>query len=309
MNDLIRQAIAAEADERVDSHAVLAELHRRKKRKPMGLMIGVATLTVAAAAAAVLIPTAIKKTDAAPAVQPPAAAAQNVLLIGMDETHRTDALVFARFEGDGSATVISLPRDIYVGATPDRINTLYMQDPRKLTDAVEQMTGAKVDHYAAINMSAFGQIAAAVGGVEVCLRAPSKDPISGTNLPAGKQLLSGDQALAFLRQRLELAGGDLDRAKRHQAFLAGLAAKITKDNALTIARQVSGTIQVDQGWDVLEFAARFQGPVKIRTTTLPVGEPVQRGGTFGFAVDPAQAKQFVEKQFSGEEPVRDGCVD
>ncbi|SFR11577.1 cell envelope-related function transcriptional attenuator common domain-containing protein [Lentzea waywayandensis] len=306
MNDLIRQAIAAEAEERVDSRTVLANLHKAKKRKPFGLIVGVATLTVAAAVAAVVIPTTLKKTDASPAAQTPAA--QNVLLIGTDEYHRTDALVFARFEGDGSATVISLPRDIYVGSGPDRINSLYMEDPRKLTDAVEQMTGAKVDHYAAINMSAFGQIAAAVGGVEVCLSAPAKDPRSGTDLPAGRQLISGDQALAFLRQRFDLTGGDLDRAKRHQAFLAGLAAKITKDNALMIARQVSGTIQVDQGWDVAEFAARFQGPVKIRTTTLPVGEPVQRDGTFGFAVDPAQAKQFVETQFNGEGPVRDGCV-
>ena len=37
MNDLIRQAIASEADEAVDSRTVLAELHRRKKRsKPLG---------------------------------------------------------------------------------------------------------------------------------------------------------------------------------------------------------------------------------------------------------------------------------
>ena len=305
MNDLIRQAIAAEAEERVDSRTVLAELHKRKK-KPFGLIIGVATLTVAAAAAAVVIPTTIKKTDASPAVSPPAA--QNILLIGTDGEHRGDALVLARFEVDGSATVISLPRDMYVGASLDRFNSLYMQDPRKLTDAVEQLTGTKVDHYAAINMTAFGPISAAVGGVEVCLNAPVKDPRSGIDLPAGKQLIAGDQTLAFLRQRFNLAGGDLDRAKRHQAFLAGLAAKITGDNALMIARQVKGTIQVDQGWDVLEFAARFQGPVKIRTATLPVGEPVQREGIFGFAVDPAQAKQFVAKEFSGEGPAQNGCV-
>lgn len=306
MNELIRQAINAEAEERVDSRTVLANLHKARKRKPLGLIVGVATLTAAAAAAAVIIPTAIKKTDASPAAQTPAA--QNVLLIGTDEYHRTDALVFARFEGDGSATIISLPRDIYVGSSPDRINGLYMQDPRKLTDAVEQMTGSKVDHWAAVNMSAFGQIAAAVGGVEVCLSAPAKDPRSGTDLPAGKQVLSGDQVLAFLRQRLDLPGGDLDRTKRHQAFLAGLAAKIAGDNALVMARQFREVIQVDQGWDVVEFAARFQGPVKIRTATLPVGEPVQRDGTSGFAVDPAQTKQFVEKQFNGEGPARDECV-
>ncbi|GLY53443.1 LCP family protein [Lentzea sp. NBRC 102530] len=307
MNDLIRQAIEAEAGERVDSRTVLANLHKAKKRKPLGLIVGVATLTAAAAAAAVIIPTTIKKTDAAPAAQPPAA--QNVLLIGTDPDHRSDALVLARFEGDGSVAVVSLPRDVYVGSSPDRINSLYMEDPRRLTDAVEQMTGARIDHWAAVNMAAFGQVAAAVGGVEVCLNAPAKDEYSGTDLPAGKQKIAGDQVLGFLRQRHGLQNGDLDRTKRQQAFLAGLAAKISGDQALMIARQVKDTIQVDEGFDVVEFAARFQGPVKIRTATLPVQPEVERGGTFGLGVDPAQAKQFVADQFSGKGPAEPGCVD
>ncbi|MGI5504976.1 LCP family protein [Lentzea sp. CA-135723] len=306
MNDLIRQAIEAEAGERVDSRTVLANLHKRKK-KPLGLIIGVATLTAAAAAAAVIIPTTIKKTDAAPAASTPEP--QNVLLIGTDEWHQTDSLVLARSEGDGSTTVISLPRDIYVGSGPDRINSLYMQDPRRLTDAVEQITGERIDHWAAINMTAFGQVAAAIGGVEVCLKAPAKDQYSGIDLPAGKQQISGDQALAFLRQRHGLPNGDLDRVKRQQAFLAGLAAKLGGDEARILAREVKGTIQVDEGFDVVEFAARFQGPLKIRTATMVVSGPVERDTVLGYSVDPAQAKRFVEKQFGGEAPVQDGCVD
>jgi LCP family protein required for cell wall assembly len=311
VNDLIRQAIAAEAEERVDSRIVLAELHKAKKhRKPLGLIIGVATLTAAAAAAAVIVPAAIKKTDASPATNPPppAAVAENVLLIGTDDDSNTDALVFARFEADGSASLISLPRDIYVGPGRDKINSLYRKEPHRLADEVQRLTGAAVDHYAAIRMSEFGRVATAVGGVDVCLNAAAKDQYSGVNLPAGKQTLSGDQALAFLRQRHNLVNGDLDRTKRHQAFLAGLAAKITKDNAAALARAVSGSIQVDQGWDVLQFAARFQGAVKIRTATLPVGQTVERDNTFGFAPDPAQTKQFVADQFGGKGTTQDGCV-
>ncbi|GAB2834035.1 LCP family protein [Lentzea nigeriaca] len=308
MNDLIRSAIAAEAEERVDSRIVLAELHKAKKRrKPLGLIIGVASLTAAAAAAAVIIPTAVKKTDAAPATLPPAQA-ENVLLIGTDDVNNTDALVFARFEPDGTASVISLPRDIYVGSSRDKINSLYLGGPRRLTEEIQHLTGAKVDHFAAIKMSEFGRIATAVGGVEVCLNAAVKERYSGVDLPAGRQTISGDQALGFLRQRMGLPNGDLDRTKRHQAFLSGLAAKITKDNAAALARAVSGSIQVDEGWDVLAFAARFQGPVKIRTATLPVGETIKRDGVFGFAPDPAQAKQFVEDQFGGKGTEQNGCV-
>jgi anionic cell wall polymer biosynthesis LytR-Cps2A-Psr (LCP) family protein len=185
---------------------------------------------------------------------------------------------------------------------------LYQQGPRRLTEEIQHLTGAKVDHFAAIKMSEFGKIATAVGGVEVCLNAAAKDEYSGVDLPAGRQTISGDQALAFLRQRRHLMNGDLDRVKRHQAFLSGLAAKITKDNAAALARAVSGSIQVDDGWDVLAFAARFQGPVKIKAATLPVGEMTKRDSVFGFAPDPAQAKKFVEDQFGGKGTEQSGCV-
>ncbi|WP_434439177.1 LCP family protein [Lentzea sp. E54] len=306
MNDLIRQAIAAEADERVDSGTVLAGLYNAKKRrKPLGLIVGVATLTAAAAAAAVIVPTTIKKTEAAPAVSV-APDAQNVLLLGTDDHDRADAIVLARFDADGSVSAVSLPRDIAVG--DEKINGMYLKSPEKLIDAVEGLTVTKVDHYAAIRMSEFGKIAQAVGGVEVCLIAATHDQVTGARFPAGKQTLAGDQALAFLRQRFALPGGDLDRTRRHQAFLTGLAAKITKDNAPALAREISTTIKVDAGWDVLEFAERFQGPVEVSAATLPVGDPVEVGNGEGFVVAPGQAKQFIETQFSGNAPQGEGCV-
>ncbi|NGY58125.1 LCP family protein [Lentzea sp. NEAU-D13] len=305
MNDLIRQAIAAEAEERVDSRTVLAELHKRKK-KPFGLIIGVATLTVAAAAAAVIIPTTIKKTDASPAVQPVPATAQNVLLIGTDNNDYTDSLVLARFEADGSVRAVSLPRDIQVG--DERLNRLFRQDPKKLTSTVEQLTSTKVDHYAVIKMSEFGRIAQLVGGVEVCVSAATVDVQTGATFPAGSQTLEGDRALQFLRQRMGLPMGDFDRIKRHQAFLAGLAAKINKDNALALAGEVGRSVRVDEGWDVLAFAQRFQGPVKIFTATLPITDPGVTPNGQGLGVDQAQAKQFVEAQFGGTAQPQDRCV-
>lgn len=308
MNDLIRQAIAAEAEERVDSRTVLANLHKAKKRKPLGLIVGVATLTVAAAAAAVIIPTTLKKTETAPLANAPAAEAQNVLLIGTDDERLTDALLFARFEADGSATMISLPRDVYAGPGSERFTSLFREDPRKLTAAVENLTGAKVDHYAAVQMAEFGRVATVVGGVEVCLNNAVSDPRSGASFPAGRQVLSGDQVLPFLRQRMNLPNGDLDRVKRQQAFLASFAKKITKDNAMELFHQVSRSVEYDDGWDPLLFSARFQGPVQVRTSTLPVGEPVVRDSVHGFAPDPAQTKKFVEEQLSGKGPAETGCV-
>ncbi|SER23793.1 transcriptional attenuator, LytR family [Lentzea xinjiangensis] len=306
MNDLIRQAIAAEAEERADAGTVLAGLReRRKSRKPFGLIVGVATLTVAAAAAAVIVPTTLRKTDAAPAGPPPAGP-QNVLLIGTDDHDNTDALVLARFGGDGSVSAVSLPRDIQVG--DGKLNSLFRQDPRRLTAEVERLTSVRVDHYAAVRMAEFGRISELVGGVDVCLHAATEDPLTGASFPAGRQTLSGEHALAFLRQRMGLHQGDLDRVRRHQAFLIGLAARISKDNALALAAEVGKSVRVDEGWDVLAFAQRFQGPVEIRTATLPVGDPVDTTSGQGLSADPAQARQFVEKQFGGEGSTQTGCV-
>ncbi|MET9224863.1 LCP family protein [Lentzea sp. NPDC003310] len=305
MNDLIRRAIAAEAEERVDSRTVLANLHKAKKRKPLGMIVGVATLTVAAAAAAVIVPTTIKKTDAAPAGAP-ASKAENVLLIGTDDVGNTDALMLARFPADGQAAlVVSLPRDILVDEI--RINGLFAQDPKKLTDAVTKTTGAQVDHWAAVEMAEFGAISQALGGVEVCLKAASYDPITRASFPAGRQTLLGDRALAFLRQRHGLPNGDLDRAKRQQAFLVGLASQVTKDKAAALAREANRAIRVDDGWDVLEFAQRFSGAMGISVSTLPVGEPVQRTTGYGYEVDPAQAQEFVHNALGGQD--KSGGVD
>ncbi|MEV6239841.1 LCP family protein [Lentzea sp. NPDC051838] len=308
MNDLIRSAIAAEADQRVDSRTVMAELHKRKKaRKPFGLIVGVATLTVAAAAAAVIIPTAVRKTDASPAIAPaPAATGQNVLLLGLDDFNHADAIVFAHFGEDGTVSAVSLPRD--VAARGEKLNGLFLENPWSLTGAVEELTGQKVDHYAAVKMSEFGRISQAVGGVEVCLSAPAKDKFSGTDLPAGKQTVQGDQAIAFLRQRHGLENGDLDRVKRQQAFLTSLASKITKENAPRLAQEISKSIQVDPSFDVLEFAKRFQGPVTIKSATLPVGEAKATSNGQAFIVDPKDAKEFVGKQFEGGQPAQFGCV-
>ncbi|MFD5825421.1 LCP family protein [Lentzea sp. NPDC060358] len=307
MNDLIRQAVAAEAEERVDPRIVLAELQKAKKRtRPWGVIAGVAALTAAATAAAVLVPTALEKTDASPATQTAPVTAQNVLLIGIDDADRTDALVFTHFGADGSVTVISVPKDVAVGQA--KINDLYRQSPQRLVDEVERMTGEEVDHYAAVRMSEFGRVSQAVGGVEVCLSAPSRDTVDGAGFPAGRQTLTGDTALAFLRQRGGLPGGELDRVRRHQAFLAGLAAKITAENAPALARELSTAITVDQGWDVLAFAQRFRGPVKISSATLPTGGSVEVETGQAVRVDPVEAQRLVEERLGTPAPADPSCV-
>ncbi|TWP52709.1 LytR family transcriptional regulator [Lentzea tibetensis] len=308
LDNLIRQAIAAEADERVDPRTVLAELHRRRRR-PLGLIIAAgATAAAVAIAVALIVP---RTTPTVNNAAPPAGTPQTALLIGLDDHAHADAIVLARVGADGELSAVSLPRDSLVdveGHGLNRLNAAYAiahqeakgEDPdeagaRSLVKTVEQVTGTKIDHYAAVKMSSFGQVASALGGVDVCLTKPARDHYSGVDLPAGEQTLSGDQALAFLRQRFGLDKGDLDRVARQQAFLASVAAKLVRspDKLDDLVRAVGPHVRVDSGWDVLAFVKRMTPGSAVRMGTIPVGTPSNE--TPGLPLDLTAVREFVAK--------------
>ncbi|EQD82622.1 transcriptional regulator [Saccharopolyspora erythraea D] len=236
------------------------------------------------------------------------------LRTGETDSSLTDTLVLLHIPVDRSRTVAySLPRDSYV-SIPDghgkhKINSAYgrakaaahaqlraqgVADPaeleRRSSDAgrkllvrtVEKLTGVGVDHYAEVNLLGFYQLTRAIGGVEVCLNAPVNDPYSGARFPAGRQLISGGDALAFVRQRHGLPRGDLDRVQRQQAFMAGLARSVLSTGTLANPARLNGmfdaveqSVVLDQGWDVLAFAEQMQGLAggDITFDTIPVEDP------------------------------------
>jgi LCP family protein required for cell wall assembly len=218
------------------------------------------------------------------------------LRAGSNDGELTDTMILVRIPDNGRrAVAISLPRDLYVelpdgygkhklnsafargknateqrlvalGADLATVRTESVAAGRKLLlEAVKDLTGVSIDHYAEINLLGFSLLTEAVGGVEVCLRAPVHDKFSGANFPAGPQLISGPDALAFVRQRHGLPRGDLDRIVRQQAYLASLANKVltagTLANPSRINQLINATQQslvLDDGFDVLDFAARMQ---------------------------------------------------
>jgi LCP family protein required for cell wall assembly len=314
---LIREAITAEADQAADYRSVLANLHgKRSRRRPIALIAATA-LTVAAAVAAVVVPLSVDRTASTPPVQPAAPGnAQTVLLIGLDDSVNTDSIVLARFDPEGSFSAVSLPRDSWVdipGVGMGKLNSAYVQahtaaqaegrdgdaaGAEALVRTVEALTGVEIDHYAAVDMADFAALSDAVGGVEVCLNAATRDAYSGADLPAGRQTLSGDRALAFLRQRMGLTRGELDRVVRQQAFLHGLVAKLKGEEGdpAKLARLVGAArvhVRTDPGWDLLDFAARLTSDVPVRTATMPVGEPVQAASGWYLQVSPDLVRSFV----------------
>ncbi|MCB5166322.1 LCP family protein [Streptomyces bambusae] len=188
--------------------------------------------------------------------------AQNILLIGSDSragrdngqygrdggTQRSDTTILLHLAADRkSATAVSVPRDLMVempscgtadgGRTPARFaqfNWAFQFGGAACTiRTVEKMTGIRIDHHVVVDFGGFKRVVDAVGGVEVCLRAPVDDAEARVRLPAGRQTLDGEQALGFVRARHSLGNGsDTERMDRQQQFLASLVKKVQSNGVL-----------------------------------------------------------------------------
>ncbi|GAA0321264.1 LCP family protein [Streptomyces polychromogenes] len=191
-----------------------------------------------------------------------ASGAQNILLIGSDSrsgtgnagygqdggTQRSDTTILLHLPADRrSATAVSIPRDLMAevpeclgtdgSRTGDRFaqfNWAFQWGGAACTiRTVEKMTGIRIDHHMVVDFGGFKKMVDAVGGVEVCLRRPVNDAEAHLRLPAGRQVLGGEQALGFVRARYSLGdGSDTERMERQQQFLGSLWEKVSSNGVL-----------------------------------------------------------------------------
>jgi LCP family protein required for cell wall assembly len=176
---------------------------------------------------------------------------------------------------------------------------------------VEALTGVHIDHFAAVNLYGFYELAKVLGGVEVCLNHPVHDLNSGANFPAGYQHLDAAQALAFVRQRDGLANGDLDRTHRQQAFLDSVMHQLRTEGVLSDLTKISALLAVakryvmaDYGWNLLDFAteARNLTSGNLVFHTLPIDGYASIDNQDANVVNPAYIKQIVHAAFNPPRP-------
>ncbi|MFD5318280.1 LCP family protein [Streptomyces sp. NPDC127098] len=108
------------------------------------------------------------------------------------------------------------------------------RDPSCVVNSVQEMTGVTINHLIMADFNAVKDISTAVGGVPICLEEPIDDPKSGLSLPEGEHVVEGEDALSFVRTRYGVGnGGDLDRIKLQQQFVASMARQITDGGILS----------------------------------------------------------------------------
>ena len=254
--------------------------------------------------------------------------------------YNTNTLILLHVPADGSpATAVSVPRDDWVdipnlgwhkikeaygrakaaaesalakagsGPTGGALEAAGREAGRaSAIAAVQGLLNVPIDHFAEVNLAGFYDVAVALGGVTVCLNnAVQDDDYSGADFPAGVQTLDGAKALAFVRQRHGLPGGDLDRTRRQQAFLSAVQRKLSDDGVLSDVGKLSGLIGavkrdvvVDESFDVLSLISKA-GSLKagrIQFHTLPVEGFATRDGEDVNVVDPAKVRAAMKVYFS-----------
>jgi LCP family protein required for cell wall assembly len=98
----------------------------------------------------------------------------------------------------------------------------------------EQLTGIRVDHFVVVDFNGFKDMVDAVDGVTVCIPEDVDDPEHDIYFEAGTQVLHGQQALNYVRERSKLsANADIGRMKRQQAFVASMINKVISADTLT----------------------------------------------------------------------------
>lgn len=159
-----------------------------------------------------------------------------VLLLGSDAretdtTSRSDTMILARIDANvGKATLVSIPRDTKVeieGHGTQKINAAYaFGGPAGAVQAVENLSGIEISHYAEIHFDELETAVDQLGGIWVDVPVSNNQTGSsntGVELNAGMQRLNGEQALAFARERYGYNEGDFQRAENQRILVQALA--------------------------------------------------------------------------------------
>ncbi|MFB7867986.1 LCP family protein [Streptomyces sp. NPDC056069] len=274
---------------------------------------------------------------------PAANAARNILLIGSDTragagnrkygkdggTQRSDTTILLHISAGGSgATAVSIPRDLMVRipscTKPDRTRTreqfaqfnwaFEFGGTACTIRTLEKLTGIRIDHHMVIDFGGFKKMVDAVDGVEICLKEPIDDADAHLKLPAGRQVLHGEQALGFVRARKSLGNGsDTERMDRQQQFLGALVNKVQSDGVLLnptklypVLDAATKSITTDPGLDSLRDLydlARSMRAVpteKVQFLTVP-RRPYSYNANRDELVQPAADQLFA--RLRADEPV------
>lgn len=226
---------------------------------------------------------------------------------------RTDVIMIAQINKDGTGQLISLPRDLKVdipGRGVNKINAAFVfGGPDLLIQTIQNNLGVSINNYIEIDFGGFGRIVDSLGGIEITFEYPARDKKSGLNVEAGTQRLDGEMALAYARSRfyqekqngkwVSVRGSDIGRTGRQQEVLLTMFKQATRVGSAfnlpgfvgTFAEQITADEGVTPGV-LLELgrAGLSLNADQLEMRTLPVEIANQNGVSYVITIEPAASE-------------------
>lgn len=245
----------------------------------------------------------------------------NVLIMGIDARRtelnsRSDTMILASIDKKtNKAALVWIPRDTRVEVKPGvsaKINSInLLKGPEAACKTVGDLLGCEVKYYVIVNFTGFAKIIDTLGGVKIDVETHmyhyDPDPALSINLAKGEQVLSGQDALRYVRYR----GGptaDIGRTARQQKFIKALAEQMfSGGNILKLPglvpefmENVRTNIPLGEAVRMAKMAKKFD-PANIVTQTLPgysFTDP--KTGASYWEADREIAKGIIDDLFNGK---------
>lgn len=178
---------------------------------------------------------------------------------------RSDTIILVHQATNGTAMIVSLPRDSYVeipGHGHNKLNASFSEGgPALLVSTVEGLTGLTIDHYVQIGFNGVSQVVDGVGGINLCWDQTFSDRMSGLSWQAGCHDVDGPTALLFARMRYSDPLGDIGRTQRQRLVISSTLKKaLSPEVLINPARQVAladagaAALTVDRSAQTIDIA-------------------------------------------------------
>jgi polyisoprenyl-teichoic acid--peptidoglycan teichoic acid transferase len=164
-----------------------------------------------------------------------------ILVLGSDARpgeeitgERADSIhIVALNPAKGAGSIVGFPRDSWVeipGFGTNKINSAMVEGgPDLVVETVENLTGLTMNYWALTWFDGFIAMINDVGGLTVDVPFPVVDQYAHANIEAGKQQLTGRDALAFARARHVLPSGDFGRSENQGLLMVSALTQFQKE--------------------------------------------------------------------------------
>ncbi|MBO4815683.1 MAG: LCP family protein [Clostridia bacterium] len=255
-----------------------------------------------------------------------------ILVMG-ESTGMSDTIIVTSYDPKtGEASMLSIPRDTFIGesksraTTSDKINALYNggAKPEKTMEAVNKLTGLNIKNYILVDTKALVELVDTIGGLEfevpMDMKYDDDSQDLHVNLKEGKQKLSGDQVEQLVRFRHNSNGStysyeygieDFGRMKTQRAVMVAIAKQTIKfKNVKEIGHMIDISkkyVKTNMDLNILKNYIPYimeMDTEAIKTEQLP-GQAQYINGISFFLADDDETKEVVDELFFGKPKTED----